>query len=369
VFERQLLSYRSWMLVKELVQARDRMIAAVNNDLSESQLLPELVAALHSVATFDRCALIRMDPDTLLPSAGAVEGFEPSLCLPFWDNELLDPDFAKFIDLARSDDPVSTLYAATDGDLQRSPRYRKLYQASDAVDELRVAFRSGRTCWAVAVLVRPAGNDPFPIEEIQAVRELVPVAARALRHAAGHLDDAHRLAGPAMIVVAEDGNIETMTADADALLHDLRTHGLADDAPPTAVIAAARRAKSSRISTRIACRARGASGRWLKLHASPLGSDGRVAVMIEPARATDIVPILLESYGLTDRETEVVTLVARGLATKEIAAELCISTHTVNDHIKVIFAKCGVSSRGELVARLFADHLYDACHETITHLP
>jgi hypothetical protein len=105
--------------------------------------------------------------------------------LPFWDNELLDADFAKFNDLARSEDPVATLYDATDGDLQRSPRYRKLYESSDAVDELRVAFRSGRTCWTVAALVRPAGNDPFPAEEVQALRDLVPVAARALRHAAG----------------------------------------------------------------------------------------------------------------------------------------------------------------------------------------
>jgi DNA-binding CsgD family transcriptional regulator len=42
---------------------------------------------------------------------------------------------------------------------------------------------------------------------------------------------------------------------------------------------------------------------------------------------------------------------------QEIAAEMCISTHTVNDHIKVIFAKVGVTGRGELVAHLFADYV------------
>lgn len=93
----------------------------------------------------------------MLGSAGAVEGFDPSTCVPFWDNELLDPDFLKFNELARSHDPIATLYDATDGDLRRSPRYQKLYAEIDASDELGVAFTSGTTCWAVAALVRPAG--------------------------------------------------------------------------------------------------------------------------------------------------------------------------------------------------------------------
>ena len=355
------------MAVKDLVRARDRLLAAVRDDLPEGQVLKELIVALGDVAMFDRSAVIRVDPDTMLPSAGAAKGFDSDGCIPFWDNELLDPDFVKFNDLARSHDPVATLFEATDGELNRSPRFRKLYEPIGAGDELRVAFSSGRTCWAVGALVRPVGDGPFSTGEIQAVRDLVPVAARALRHAAGRIDDAHRLSGPAMLIIADDGTIESMTSDADALLLDLRTHGIEDT--PVAVVAAVRRAKNSRTTARIAVRARGESGRWLKLHASSLGPDGRVAVMIEPARASDLVPILLESYGLTDRETEVVTLVARGLSTKEIAAELYISTHTVNDHIKIIFTKCDVSSRGELVARLFSDHLFEPYFQAVIRLP
>jgi DNA-binding CsgD family transcriptional regulator len=52
----------------------------------------------------------------------------------------------------------------------------------------------------------------------------------------------------------------------------------------------------------------------------------------------------------------VTRLVARGLATDAIAARLYLSPWTVQDHLKAIFEKVGVSTRGELVARLFFDH-------------
>ena len=46
-------------------------------------------------------------------------------------------------------------------------------------------------------------------------------------------------------------------------------------------------------------------------------------------------------------------LVARGLPTDAIAARLHLSRWTVQDHLKAIFEKVGVATRGELVARVF----------------
>jgi DNA-binding CsgD family transcriptional regulator len=48
--------------------------------------------------------------------------------------------------------------------------------------------------------------------------------------------------------------------------------------------------------------------------------------------------------------------VAHGLPTDAIARRLHISSWTVQDHLKAIFEKVGVSTRGELVARLYFDH-------------
>lgn len=54
-----------------------------------------------------------------------------------------------------------------------------------------------------------------------------------------------------------------------------------------------------------------------------------------------------EAFNLSKRETEIVQLVAKGLANKEIAADLSISVETVRVHLKHIYEKLHVRSRTE----------------------
>ncbi len=53
--------------------------------------------------------------------------------------------------------------------------------------------------------------------------------------------------------------------------------------------------------------------------------------------------------GLTGRELEISRLVSARQSNKSIAKELGISPRTVTTHLTNIYAKLGVSSRGELV--------------------
>jgi ATP/maltotriose-dependent transcriptional regulator MalT len=61
--------------------------------------------------------------------------------------------------------------------------------------------------------------------------------------------------------------------------------------------------------------------------------------------------------GLTEREAEVLRLVAAGLTNNEIAAELFLSAKTVSRHLSNIFTKIGVSSRGRATAYALEHHL------------
>jgi DNA-binding NarL/FixJ family response regulator len=53
---------------------------------------------------------------------------------------------------------------------------------------------------------------------------------------------------------------------------------------------------------------------------------------------------------LTNREREILALLAEGLGNKQIGGRLGISPSTVKTHLELLFEKLGVSSRAEAVA-------------------
>ncbi len=63
---------------------------------------------------------------------------------------------------------------------------------------------------------------------------------------------------------------------------------------------------------------------------------------------------------LTDRELEVLRLVAKGLSNKEIAAELVIAENTVKNHVRNILEKLQVRSRMEAAMYAVREKLVDA---------
>ncbi|MBW3620323.1 MAG: helix-turn-helix transcriptional regulator, partial [Actinobacteria bacterium] len=97
------------------------------------------------------------------------------------------------------------------------------------------------------------------------------------------------------------------------------------------------------------------AGRWIVLHGAALVTDGsrRAAVIIEPAHPARLMPLLMSAYQLTEREQDVTRLVLQGDSTTDIAASLFISPHTVQQHLKSVFAKTGVRSRRDLIGKVF----------------
>ena len=81
--------------------------------------------------------------------------------------------------------------------------------------------------------------------------------------------------------------------------------------------------------------ARGSDRRRADAEVQPGGSGGAVAV----------------AHGLTSREVEVMRALATGASTVEVARELYVSPKTAKNHIAHIYAKLGVSSRTQAVAK------------------
>jgi len=62
-------------------------------------------------------------------------------------------------------------------------------------------------------------------------------------------------------------------------------------------------------------------------------------------------PMRENSEPLTERELEVLKLAARGKSNRDIAADLCLSTRTVQTHLSTVFTKMEVGSRTEAVVQ------------------
>jgi DNA-binding CsgD family transcriptional regulator len=76
---------------------------------------------------------------------------------------------------------------------------------------------------------------------------------------------------------------------------------------------------------------------------SRLGIDEAIALAFGTSRSRASAPA-----GLSNRELEVVRLVADGLANKAIAAQLHLSVRTVESHVRHVLAKAGLSNRTQL---------------------
>lgn len=76
-------------------------------------------------------------------------------------------------------------------------------------------------------------------------------------------------------------------------------------------------------------------------------------------KVTDNVTDLFKKkdFNLTDREKEVLTLLAQGLNNTKIAQNLCVSVHTVKVHVASIFNKLCVKDRVQAAVKAVSEKL------------
>ena len=369
---------------RDLARAARRIDVLAAQQLPTQRLIEGVADELHSAMAVDGMFMAATDPDTMLGlGAGVVHGLPDAVCGPFWEYEFEVPDFNKFTDLARAPRHAADLHAATGGRPERSARWRHLRTLMDADGELRATFNAGGRGWGLLHLVRGGTTRGFAQEEVAFVETIAPTVGRALRLSLiSHPAERPAGCGPGMAVLDAGNRLISATPEAltwfEALesVHRSSDPVLGVELPSEVMVAAQEaraRAASGLTGAATRTRARTRSGVWLLIHASSLhradGTAGDTALVIEPAKASEVAPLIVEAYELTSREVDVTRALARGLTTNEIALELHLSRYTVQDHLKSVYEKTGVSSRGELVAKMFADHYHDGVVEALHRAP
>jgi DNA-binding CsgD family transcriptional regulator len=350
----------------------DEVSAVCTRATNDQQLFEDVSTRLREVVPYDGSGWFATDPATILATNPVrIENVEVGHCSSYWERESRVEDVLLFRDVARSPEGIGTLYEVTDGQPGRSARYREYLAPQGYGDELRAAFRLGETTWGVLDLYRDRSREAFGREDVEAVRSIVPAVAGALRAFTSRTDVRSASEdAPGTALFEPSGTLLSLDDQAERLFLEVGGPAWATYPLPMtpiyAVVARATAVLEGRDRGPASARLRSSSGRWLSVHASCLrGADGRpgpTALTIEPSKSAHIAPIIVEAYGLTAREQEITRGVSRGLSNQEIAADLFLSPHTVRDHLKAIFAKVGVASRGELVAKLFAEHYGPALH-------
>lgn len=364
-------------------RARAHLLDLTRHGLADPDFLQEISRELSSIVPFSASFWSASDPLTTLATApGRVENLAGQ-CERFWEREFLVQDFNLFRDLARAKSPVASLFRATAEQPTRSVRYRELNRSQGFGDELRSVFRSGNATWGMVSLWREEGHPAFSVAEEALIADLSPAIAGAFRRAAlvqASVAGTHPEA-PGLLVFDRRGALEEFNDQGEAWLRELpspSTAGRSDAGAsvPTGIltVVAFAHAIDAGVERGVArAHLRSRSGRWLVVQGFPLRGpqdmESRTAVVIEPANASAVAPIIVGAYDLTQREQQIIPLIARGLATAQIADQLYLSRHTVRDYVKSIFEKMGVSSRGELVARLFAEQHQEPLHDSISLEP
>jgi DNA-binding CsgD family transcriptional regulator len=364
------------MPVSTVARHREGLITRAVEAGSVRALFAAASERLRRLVPFDAAVWLATDPATNLPTAptrseNMLRFGGRGACLRIWELEFLVDDVNLYRDLAGATSPASGLRIATGDRPTRSARYREILRPHGFDDELRAVLRVDGSGWASVGLYREQGRPAFDAGEAELVASLsAPLAAAVREHArrTGRPAGAAEVRGPGLMVFAPDGELTAMNDDARAWLDELPCELEEQSAfgirLPIMVASTVMRARAiAEARDRGTARARmrsSASGRWLVCHASTLrASDGTVgdtALVIEPAKASEVAPIIVQAYELSPREQEITQLIAQGLGTADLASRLFLSTHTVRDYVKAIFEKVKVSSRGELVAKLFAEH-------------
>lgn len=344
------------MWSRHRAEAAQRELRSLGTGISDvDEIHAAALSVIQTVVPYDAACVGAVDPDTLLLTSGVTVGFDPSAGESdrFTQIEYGALDRHSFSNLV--DQGIAVAHSGEVVPSRRGGvRFNELTKLMGFSHDVRLTFIVDRTCWAVGDLYRSGGATDFDAREIEFLESATAVVARATREALlvrrSSVDPPP--VGPAVVLVGRDGRVASMTGPASEWFArpDLSGADRLAMSVRSVVAVVFGGAPSAYSRVRI-------GNTWAVIRASALprgthDDDEMVAVTIDQAASPDLTDLLVEAHGLTRRERDVCLEVVAGRSTREIADRLFIGPNTVQDHLKSIFAKTGVSSRRELVVAL-----------------
>jgi DNA-binding CsgD family transcriptional regulator len=319
-----------------------------------------VLETIRGAVPFDAFAWLLTDPVTTVGSSPMAD----VPCLPELPRLILLKYVTPVSRWTLPDRPaVLSLVNATQGDLTRSLIWRELLADYDVVDVASLVFVDRFGCWGFLDLWRRAPALPFSARELIELRQVSATVTAALRRSqAGTFlrpsGDTPVSPGPAVIMLSPELEVRAATPDTDRILRLL----VPPSGDATPVPAAAYNVGAQLLANEAGvdahppmARVHFHAERWLTLRAARIVGVGDgaqdIAVTLEQISPAERIELFVRAVGLSARESELVQLLGSGISTREAADEMLLSTHTVGDHLKSVFAKTECRSRGELLAR------------------
>ncbi len=256
-----------------------------------------------------------------------------------------------------------SLAKATDGELFRSESWAGVLCRYAVADVLSIAFADRWGIWGWLDLWRGHGAGVFTAADVELLSSLAPAITTGLRHCSARQFQAGKDAPTpahhqAVLVLANNLRIISQTDSAALWLELLQPGPRPHQGIPAEVLNVA----AQLLATERGVDAHPSSslvhvgaGVWARLSATRMNTPENraaapIAVTIQDALPAERVAVFERCFALSPRESQLLELAASGLDTAALARALGIARYTVQDDFKSLFAKCGVQSRGALVA-------------------
>ena len=349
------------MVTTKTTAVHRRVVNLCRENSDSRTLRAAVLEEVQRLVAFEAYAWLLTDPETGVGSAPLAS--VPDLArLP----ELIRLKYATPVNrwTALKQNTCTTLAEATAGDLSRSLLWKNLLSGYGVTDIASIVFRDQFGYWGFLDLWRLGGSPAqFTEPEKAFLASLAADLTVALRGCQAGTFTASSpplaVSDPLVLLLSCQLELLDQTPRTDAHLRLL----LPTDPGVPPVPAAAYNVAAQLLALEKGvdngppeARAHLAGAEWITLRAARLGGAspsgaGTIAVTIEPIRTRARLELYGRAAGLTPRERELLHQLARGTSTRQIARDMQLSPHTVQDHLKSAFTKTNTGSRSNLLAR------------------